>query len=133
MVLAYLGYDLPEAQIARILHAYSFGTPAPNIRYLETLDFTVKFGATSLAKLRSYLKDDTPCIVFVRADDLPYAELRGFHAIVVIGIDENPDSTSGNVYVNDPALESGPQRVSVDHFMLVWSEFDYEYAVIVAK
>jgi ABC-type bacteriocin/lantibiotic exporter with double-glycine peptidase domain len=124
MVLAYLGHNLTEAQIAQVLRSYPFGTPAPNIRYLESLGLSVTFGQMSLSRLRAYLHEGVPCILFVQANELLYSPSEGFHAIVVIGLDEN------TVYVNDPALETGPQTVPLDYLMLAWSEFEYEYAVI---
>jgi hypothetical protein len=32
--------------------------------------------------------------------------------------------------VNDPAFDSAPHPIPLDRFLLAWSEFDYEYAVI---
>lgn len=124
MVLAYLGRDLTKAQIAKVLHSYPFGTPAPNVRFLESLGLSVTFGQMSLSRLRAYLQNDVPCIVFVQAGDLPYSGAEGFHAVVVAGLGEHI------VYINDPAFDAGPQSVPLDHFMLAWSEFEYECAII---
>jgi len=126
MVLAYLGRDMSESRIARILHAYTFGTPASNIRYLEALDLSVQFGPLPLFKLRAYLQTRTPIIAFVQAGDLPYTRLKAFHAVVVIGI----NADEGVVYLNDPASDTHPQDVPMDYFMLAWSEFDYQAAII---
>jgi uncharacterized protein YvpB len=46
------------------------------------------------------------------------------HAVLVVGYDEQA------VYINDPAFEQAPQRVSRADFELAWLEFDYRYAVI---
>ena len=124
MVLAHLGHELDETQVARILHAYSFGTPAPNIRYLESLGVSVTYGQMSLSRLRAYLLKGTPCIVFVQVGELPHSKSEGFHALVVVGLEGQ------TVYVNDPASDVAPQSVPLDHFMLAWSEFEYECAVI---
>lgn len=126
MVLAYLGHNLTEANVAKILRSRSFGTPAPNVRYLETLGLSVTFGVMSLSRLRAYMESNIPCIVFVQSGDLPYSESEGFHAIVVVGLDEQI------VYINDPASDVAPQSVPLDYFMLAWSEFEYECAVITA-
>ena len=124
MVLAYLGHDLTETQIAERLHSYSFGTPAPNVRHLQSFGLSVTFGQMSLHRLRAHLQNGIPCIVFIQAGDLPYAESEGFHAVVVVGL-------SGDViYLNDPALNVGPQSVPLDYFMLAWSEFEHEGATI---
>jgi ABC-type bacteriocin/lantibiotic exporter with double-glycine peptidase domain len=124
MVLAYLGRDLTESQVAKVLRSHTFGTPAPNVRHLESLDFSVTFGQMSLSRLRAYLQQGVPCIVFVQASDLPYSGVEGFHAVVVVGLGEHV------VYVSDPAFDAGPQSVPLDHFMLAWSEFEYECAII---
>lgn len=124
MVLAYLGHDLTEPQVANILRSYSFGTPASNIRFLESLGLSVNFAQMSLPRLRAYLHNQVPCILFVQAGDLPYCESEGFHAIVVVGLGQDL------VYVNDPATDTGPQTVPLDHLMLAWSEFEHEGAAI---
>jgi hypothetical protein len=38
--------------------------------------------------------------------------------------------SSDTAYVNDPAFDSAPHPIPLDRFLLAWSEFDYEYAVI---
>jgi len=124
MVLAYLGHELKESQVAKRLRSYSFGTPAPNVRYLESLGLSVTYGPISLSRLCAHLENGVPCIVFVQASDLPHSDSEGFHAVVVIGVSEQ------TIYVNDPALDSGPKSVPLDYFMLAWSEFEYACAVI---
>lgn len=126
MVLAYLGQKMEEAQIAKLLRSQPFGTPAPNIRYLESLGLPVTYGQMSLSRLRAYLQKDIPCILFVQADELPYSASEGFHAIVVVGLSEQ------TAYVNDPALDMGPQSISLDYLQLAWSEFEYKGAIITA-
>jgi ABC-type bacteriocin/lantibiotic exporter with double-glycine peptidase domain len=126
MVLAYLGRELQEAQIARLLRSHSFGTPAPNIRYLESLGLSVTFGQMSVSRLQAHLQKGNPCILFIQAGELPYSESEGFHAVVVVGL------SGQSVYINDPAWDTGPQAVSLDDLQLAWSEFEYEGAVITA-
>ena len=118
---------MKEARIAKILHARSFGTPAPNIRYLESLDLSVTYGQMSFPRLRAYMQGSIPCILFVQASELPYSESEGFHAIVVVGLSEQV------AYVNDPALDAGPQSVPLDYIRLAWSEFEYKGAVITSR
>jgi uncharacterized protein YvpB len=71
------------------------------------------------------LQNGVPCITFVQAGELPYSNSEGFHAVVVIGMDEQ------TVYINDPASDVAPQAVPLDDFRLAWSEFEYVGAVIV--
>jgi len=124
MVLAYLGHELPETRVAKLLRARSFGTPASNVRYLEQLNLSVIYAALSLARARAYIQRGIPCIAFIQAAELPYCEHQSFHAVVIVGMDAQ------QVYVHDPALETGPQAVPLDDFSLAWSEFDYKAAVI---
>lgn len=124
MVLAYLGHEIEEVQVANILRSRSFGTPAPNIRHLESLGFSVTYGQMSLSRLRAYLQKDIPCILFVQAGELPYSESEGFHAVVVVGVSEQI------VHINDPALDTGPRSVPLDYVLLAWSEFEYKGAII---
>ena len=44
--------------------------------------------------------------------------------VVLIGM------TGDTACVNDPAFDDAPQVIPLEHFLLAWSEFDYEYAVI---
>jgi ABC-type bacteriocin/lantibiotic exporter with double-glycine peptidase domain len=124
MVLSYPGREMEETRIASILRSYSFGTPAPNIRYLESLGLSVRYGQMSVSRLCAHLQQDTPCILFVQANELPYSRSEGFHAVVVVGL------RGETAYVNDPALDFGPQSVSFDDLRLAWSEFEYKGAVI---
>jgi len=126
MVLAYLGRELEEAQIAKVLRSYSFGTPAPNVRHLESLNVSVTLGQMSVSRLQAYLQRGIPCIIFVQAGELPYSESEGFHAVVVVGLSEQ------TAYINDPALDTGPQPIPIDDLRLAWSEFEYEGAIITA-
>lgn len=127
MVLAYLGHELTETRVARLLHARSFGTPASNIRYLEQLNLSVIYTTLSLARARAYIQRGIPCIAFIQTAELPYCDSQGFHAVVIVGMDAQ------QIYVHDPALETGPQAVPLDDFSLAWAEFDYKAAVIFAQ
>lgn len=51
-------------------------------------------------------------------------QVEDAHAVVLVGL------TSDTVYLNDPAFDAAPQTAPLDHFLLAWSELDYEYAVI---
>ena len=124
MILAYLGQDVPEAQLAQILRTRPFGTSADNIRVLGQLGYTVLFEQGTEFDLRHWLGQGSPCIVFVKTEALPYWSTEHAHAVVLLGL------SSDTAYVNDPAFDDAPQSIPLDHFLLAWSEFDYEYAVI---
>jgi uncharacterized protein YvpB len=83
MVLAYLGHDYAEEDLARL-----------------------------------------PCIIFLKTEILPHWQIEDAHAVVLVGL---ADET---VYINDPAFDGAPVSVPLQNFLLAWSEFDYEYAVI---
>jgi ABC-type bacteriocin/lantibiotic exporter with double-glycine peptidase domain len=124
MVLAYLGQEMDEAQLAQTLKTRSFGAPTDNIRLLNKLGYTVLFEQGSEFDLRHWLRQGSPCIVFLKTGALPYWNVEHAHAVVLVGL------SSDTAYVNDPAIENAPQSIPLDHFLLAWSEFDYEYAVI---
>ena len=124
MVLAALGDDRTEAELAGILGSYDFGTPASHIKRLSKVGYRVDYHACSLAELRQHLSAGMLPIVFVSADWLPWADFSGFHALVLAAI-QDPE-----VWLHDPALTSGPTALSIDGFLAAWSEFDYLAAVV---
>ena len=124
MILAALGDERTEAQLATVLGSYEFGTPASRVTRLTKLGYQVQFGPSSLDELQIHLEHGLFPIVFVRADLLPWADFGGFHALVLTGI------TPTDVVLHDPALDDGPTRLSVDGFLLAWEEFDCLAAII---
>jgi ABC-type bacteriocin/lantibiotic exporter with double-glycine peptidase domain len=124
MVLAALGDEYTEAQIAAALGSYEFGTPASRVTRLTELGYRVQYRPSSLEELDTHLKRHILPIVFVRADLLPWADFGGFHALVLVQI------TATDVTLFDPALEEGPTSLSTDGFLMAWEEFDCLAAVI---
>ena len=124
MVLAALGDERTEAQLATVLGSYEFGAPASRVTRLAKLGYQIQFGPSLLDELQVYLEHDLFPIVFVRADLLPWTDFGGFHALVLTEI------TPTDVALLDPALDGGPTRLSIDGFMLAWEEFDCLAAII---
>jgi predicted double-glycine peptidase len=124
MVLEFLGHSHPETELARHLGTQSFGTPAPNLRRLEKMGFSVVYESGTLSILQDHLQLGIPCLVFVQTGDLPYWQENTSHVLVAIGVDND------NLYVNDPAFDLAPQIILLDFFLLAWSEFDHRYAII---
>ena len=124
MVLAYLGQEYSEDELARLLQARSFGTSADHIRFINQLGYTVTFEQGTEFDLQRHLTRSLPCIIFLKTEALPYWKIEDSHAVVLVGM--APET----VYVNDPAFDQSPQPVPLQNFLLAWSEFDYEYAVI---
>jgi len=104
MVLAALGDERSEAQLAATMGSYEFGTPASWVKRLNRLGYQVEYDTFSLAQLQTALDRGLYPIVFVRADVLPWADFGGFHAVVLVGI------LPGAVMLHDPALDCGPTR-----------------------
>lgn len=124
MVLAHLGQEMDESRLARLLKTRAFGTRADNVRLLSQLGYTVTFERGTEFDLRHWLERQTPCIVFLKTEALPHWQVEHAHAVVLVGL-------SGDAaYVNDPAFDSAPHTIALDRFLLAWSEFDYEYAVV---
>jgi ABC-type bacteriocin/lantibiotic exporter with double-glycine peptidase domain len=124
MVLNYIGCPYTYRQLLRLLRIRQFGAPAPNIVYLEQLGVAVEYRAGTLDDLKQHITLGRPCIVFLDTAQLPYWSEGTFHAAVVVGIDDM------HVYLNDPAFDQSPQRVSPDDFELAWLERGYFYATI---
>ncbi len=124
MVLAYLERHLGQNKLARILGTTEIGTMSSRITRLSTLGLTVEYEEGSAVRLRRYLSQGVPCIVFLWTGNLSYWQVDTPHAVVVIGMTEE------TVIVNDPAFDNAPVRVPVDEFLLAWCEFEYKYAVI---
>jgi ABC-type bacteriocin/lantibiotic exporter with double-glycine peptidase domain len=124
MVLAALGEEFSEAQLATVMGSYEFGTPASRITRLCRLGYRVKMGPASLDELRWHLEHGRYPIVFVRADFLLWADFGGLHAMVVGGM------TATHALILDPALESGPTPLPLDELLLAWGELDQLMAVV---
>ncbi len=124
MVLAALGDDFSEEQLATQLGSYEFGTPASRVIRLRRWGYRVEFGSSTIDDLRAQLESGCHAIIFVRADFLPWADFGGFHALVVGEVTETA------VHVFDPALDDGPTELSLDGLLLAWEEFDRLAAVI---
>ncbi len=124
MVLAALGHTYTEAELARAMDSYSFGTPASRVTRLQKLGHPVTYGTCTLAELNNYLAQGDFPIVFVDANFLPWADFTGFHALVLVALTET------SVWVMDPALDNGPTEMTIDAFLLTWEEFDSRLAII---
>jgi len=127
MVLEYWKRSVGYARLMALLGIRDFGAPSSNIQHLADLGLSVCFGQGSLAGLETHLERDEPCVVFLRTGELPYWTEDTGHAVVVVGLDKD------SVYLDDPAFDRAPQRVSRGDFLLAWVAFDYDYAVITAN
>ena len=124
MLSAYLGQEISQERLAREMGTRDFGTPAPRIRRLKRMGFSVTYESGSVDLLRRQVRSDIPTIVFVWTGELPYWRVSTPHAVVVVAV------TDETIYVNDPAFDAAPQEIPIDDFVLAWSEFDYRYATV---
>jgi len=124
MILSYLGDEISEARLARVMGSYWFGTPASNVLHLSSLGYQVTYERISFEQLRTYLAKQVPCVIFVRTGGLPYWDDDVPHAVVVIGIEDT------TVYLHDPALDIGPTAVDATAFLLAWADLDNYCATI---
>jgi hypothetical protein len=126
MVLAYLGISRTQESLARMMGVViPVGVPSSRIKKLASLKITVTYQQGTLDDIHDWLNQDVPVIVFLLMSELPHwrgQELQ--HAVVIVGLDDQ------NVYLMDPALETGPTLVPVNDFMLAWDEMDNSYATL---
>lgn len=82
-------------------------------------------GSDALAVISHYLDEGLPIIAYVNTGELTsYWNVTTFHAVVVVGIDED------RVYVNDPYFDDAPKAIQQAEFILAWLEQDFWYGVI---
>jgi len=124
MVLAYLGDSVPEEELLALFDGTEFGTPANRLNRLGRMGYDVEIGRGTLELLRSKLELGLPSIVLVHTAFLGYWTESTRHAVVVVGLDDE------HAYLNDPAFESAPQKVSLNGFLAAWIEMDQISATI---
>ena len=125
MVLAYLGLERTEAEIAKVLGTREFGTPGFAIQRLRSWGLQVDFGTWTETELLSALAAKQPVIAFVKTGFLDYWQEDFAHAIVVVGA-----SSDQQFWVNDPDRSQAPLMVSLNGLWAAWGEFSYQGAVL---
>lgn len=125
MVLAYLGIERTEAEIAQLLGTRRLGTPNFAILKLTAWQLQVDFRVWELSDLLSALAQGQPVIVFVQTGFLDYWQENFAHAIVVVGVTDKQQ-----FWVHDPAYSEGPFIVSLNGLLAAWGEFSYKGAVL---
>lgn len=124
MILDYLGFDLDEERISEILSTTPRGTKAINIARLQDIGVDVVLRSASLFDLRNLLREKVPCIVFLWTGNLEYWNIACWHAVVVVGLEEDA------IYINDPFFSDAPKKVVIDSFLEAWSHYDFILAEI---
>jgi ABC-type bacteriocin/lantibiotic exporter with double-glycine peptidase domain len=124
MALQHLELSVDYDHLLELLEVKPYGTAGYNLKNLAVLGVQVIYTEGTLGEVKAYLADGFPCIALVRTSQLHYWTFSTNHALLVVGFDDQ------TVYVNDPAFEQAPQRITLDEFHLAWLEFDYRYGVI---
>jgi len=126
MVLESLDIQVPYLRLLTLLDVAPWGTPHRNIRQLEenfaSIHVIHKQGA--LPDLFQVIESGFPATVFVWTGDLPYWDIETWHAVVIIGYDEQ------YFYLNDPAFNEVPFAVLHGDLDLAWIAYDSYFAVI---
>ncbi len=111
-------------RLKRILGTTALGTPASNIKKLNSHKLRASYSQGTLDDIQQNLWTGNPCIVFVRTDEISHWESGTDHALVIVGIDDE------FVYVNDPYFESAPIPVLIGEFMIGWIERQQYFSTI---
>jgi ABC-type bacteriocin/lantibiotic exporter with double-glycine peptidase domain len=128
IVLQHLHISITYRRLLRLLEVAQSGSYFSKLKKLEpVLGLSVELGqgTDDLDELYAPLNEALPIIVLVDTAELrSYWNVAAFHAVVVVGLDEE------FVYVNDPYFSTAPLQVPRDEFALAWLERDYWYALI---
>lgn len=130
MVLAYLGVQCSQAEIARLLGTHpQAGTPYSCLVRLRSAQLDVAYRkASALDDIANWLAQDLPVIAFVQMRELPHWQGHwSQHAVVIVGL------SADHVYILAPAASAQVIAVPVNDFLLAWSEMDLAYAVFAKR
>ena len=127
MALQHIRVYQSQVQLNRLLGLTPEGTPSSRVRRLSELGVQVVYASGDETTLREAIDRGIPPIIFVDTGDLPYWSVRLRHAVLMVGYDET------QVLLDDPDQSTAPISVSWGDLMLAWSEFDYKYALLLAR
>lgn len=125
MIVSYLGKEISQQKIARLLETSEIGTPLTRIRNLAKWGFHVHCAVEgSWQDLKQSIASGNPVIVSTYAEWLPYSEIQGQHVIVVVGI------SASSAFVLDPATTGDILEIDKNALLAAWTEMDLAYVVI---
>lgn len=124
MVLNHLGYSIRYKKLLKILRVGYGGAPFRNVRFLEKLGAKVTIEQGGLADLERILADGLFPIVSMNTAELPYWQDDVYHAVVLVGMDEQ------FAYLNDPSFDDAPQQTPIGDFDLARIDMRELYAVL---
>jgi ABC-type bacteriocin/lantibiotic exporter with double-glycine peptidase domain len=129
MILAYLGKNLAEDSIAKILGTQEFGTPSFAIRKLSALTLEVEYQEWSIPQMLTAIRSNRPLIAYVQTGFLEYfREGDVTHSVIIVGATEEQ-----SFMIHDPSLNAGPTIVSWNGLLAAWAEFSYRGATLTNK
>jgi ABC-type bacteriocin/lantibiotic exporter with double-glycine peptidase domain len=126
MALEAIGESIPYSELLSVLDIKPWGTPHRNIRKLEEIvrNVHVIYRQGELTELFASLDAGFAPIAFVWTGELPYWSVAAWHAVLIVGYDEE------YFYVQDPAFENVPIQVSQGDLDLAWLAYDSFYAIV---
>jgi len=125
MVLAYWGQARSQEALSRKLGTDpDVGTPASRVLRLQSRSLKVSYTKASLSEIQRRLEEQVPVVALVHTAELPYWSRPCAHAVVVVEMDDTW------VWVNDPAFDQAPIRVSTGDFSLACDAMDNYIAVL---
>jgi ABC-type bacteriocin/lantibiotic exporter with double-glycine peptidase domain len=127
MVLAYYGRTHSEDELRQMLGTGPHGTVARNVERVAALGFDVEVKFSNAAELAAALLAGTPPLVYLDTGSLDYWSRDCPHVAVLVGLD------LATVVLNDPFLDSAPQKTSVTGFYQAWAKNAFLAAFIRPK
>lgn len=124
MALAHHGRGMSEGELRQLLNTQPSGTPARNLKALESLGFNVELASATLSKLRDALSSGLPSIVFIDTGPLDYWQIDCAHVAVLVGLDDS------FAYLNDPFFDTAPQQTPLAGFLQGWALNEHLAAMI---
>lgn len=125
MVLRYLQIPFRYERLLKVLETERHGTVFSKLENLQALHLSIQVQEGDFTQLTETLAIGLPIIVAVNTGELTsYWQTAVAHAVVVVGMDHE------FIYVNDPVLDDGPQRITVAEFDLAWLEMENLLCVI---
>jgi ABC-type bacteriocin/lantibiotic exporter with double-glycine peptidase domain len=126
MILAYLGIERSENEIAALLGATPDGTSVMNIENLSRWGLKIWIGDLSAESLREKIDRGLPTLVIVKLNLVEEIDANGNrnHTLVAVGYDEM------FVYVNDALSDECPKSLPWDDFLTAWDAFGNFSAIL---
>jgi ABC-type bacteriocin/lantibiotic exporter with double-glycine peptidase domain len=126
MILAYLGDQREESEIAGMVGTTPRGTRLADLTDLQSWGYDVSVIAGDVVTLERLIDGGVPAIISVHTSQLPYCPLPPWdaHAVVVIGTSQT------GFTVLDPEKPDGGLRVGRGALQRAWGMRRFQMAII---